>query len=112
MDGLRTHVGPGTFLGTLDQSDRADILRLGRERHLPRGSHVIVQGDHSDAVFVLLEGQVKVVLTTPEGRTVVLCVLGPGEVLGEFESIRGGESPREAGNVNLCDVEALRRYAF
>ena len=105
MDGLRTHVGPGTFLGTLDQSDRADILRLGRERHL-------VQGDHSDAVFVLLEGQVKVVLTTPEGRTVVLCVLGPGEVLGEFESIRGGESPREAGNVNLCDVEALRRYAF
>jgi CRP-like cAMP-binding protein len=102
--GSSTQVGAGTFVGALDAADRADLLALGGERRFPRGAHVIVQGDHSDTVFVLLEGQVKVVVTTPEGRTAVLTVLGPGELLGEFEAIRGGGGPREAGNVAATPI--------
>jgi CRP-like cAMP-binding protein len=107
---LASKVGQGTFLGRLDPSDRADLLALGGERRFPQGAHVIVQGDHSDTVFVLLEGLVKVVLTTPGGRSVVLGVLGPGELLGEFEAIRGDGAPREAGNVAATPI-AVRALA-
>jgi CRP-like cAMP-binding protein len=34
----------------------------------------------------------------------VLCVLGPGELLGEFEAIRGRGCPREAGNVAATPI--------
>jgi CRP/FNR family cyclic AMP-dependent transcriptional regulator len=91
-------------MGLLDPSDRADLMQLGRPQRFPRGAHVIVQGDHSDTVFILLEGHVKVVLTTSDGREAVLSVLSPGELLGEFETIRGGGCPREAGNVALGPI--------
>lgn len=104
---LPAQVGPGTFLGLLDPTDRADLMQLGRLRRFPRGAHLIVQGDHSDTVFVLLEGDVKVVITTPDGREVVLCVMSPGDAVGEWETIRGDGSPREAGNIAL-DAIAVR----
>lgn len=34
----------------------------------------------------------------------MLCVLGPGELLGEFEAIRGRGCPREAGNVAATPI--------
>jgi CRP-like cAMP-binding protein len=100
----QTQIGPGTFLGLLDAADRADLMCLGGERRLPKGAHVIVQGSHDDTVFVLLDGHVKVVITTAGGRSVVLCVLGPGELLGEFEAVRGDGAPREAGNVAAAPI--------
>ena len=45
---------------------------LGRPRAFRRGASIMVQGDHSDAVLVLLRGLVKVTLDTADGHEIVL----------------------------------------
>jgi CRP/FNR family cyclic AMP-dependent transcriptional regulator len=109
--------GLGGFVGALDPDARAALLALGRVRRFPRGAMFIVQGARDDMVGVLLAGSVKVTLDTADGREVVLAVLGPGDLLGEFEALEPEVVSRTASNVALeaieCRVfsaEDLRRF--
>lgn len=93
-----------SLLGRLEPADRAFLLRLGHPKRFRKGARIIVQGDHSDTVFLSLSGLVKVTLDTPDGREIVLAVLGAGELLGEFEVIEG-RPQRSAGTVAVLPVE-------
>jgi CRP/FNR family cyclic AMP-dependent transcriptional regulator len=93
-----------SYLGRLEPADRAFLLRLGHPRRFRKGARITVQGDHSDDVFVVLSGLTKVTLDTPDGREIVLTVLGAGDLLGEFEVIEGTPQ-RAAGNVAVLPVE-------
>ena len=92
------------MLGRLEPADRAFLLRLGHPKRFRKGARIIVQGDHIDTVFLSLSGLVKVTLDTPDGREIVLAVLGAGEVLREFEVIEG-RPQRSAGTVAVLPVE-------
>lgn len=65
----------------------------------------MLQGDHEDTVFVLIDGSVKITLDTADGREVVLAVRHPGDVLGEFEALAPESSGRAAANIALEPVE-------
>lgn len=93
-----------SYLGRLEPADREFLLRLGHPKRFRKGARIIVQGDHSDNVFLTLSGLIKVTLDTPDGREVVLSVLGAGDLLGEFEVIEGMPQ-RAAGNVAVLPVE-------
>jgi CRP/FNR family cyclic AMP-dependent transcriptional regulator len=93
-----------SYLGRLEPADRAFLLRLGHPKRFRKGARIIVQGDHSDDVFLILSGLAKVTLDTPDGREIVLTVLGAGDVLGEFEVIEDMPQ-RAAGNVAVLPVE-------
>lgn len=96
-----------SFLGMLDAADRAYLHSLGEPRTYRAGARPIVQGDHSDTVFLLISGLLKVTVDTTDGREVVLSLLGPGDLFGEFEVIEGGAPVRTAGNVAVEDVACL-----
>jgi CRP/FNR family cyclic AMP-dependent transcriptional regulator len=107
----------GGFVALLDPDARAALLGLGRVRRYRHGATLILQGARDDTVCVVLEGRVKVTLDTPDGREVVLAVLGPGDLLGEFEAIEPELVSRTASNVALDPVECrvfaaddLRRF--
>lgn len=106
----------GGFVALLDPEARAALLGLGRLRRYRRGATLILQGARDDTVCVVLEGRVKVTLDTPDGREVVLAVLGPGDLTGYFEAI-DPELPSTASNVALEPVQCrlftaddLRRF--
>jgi CRP-like cAMP-binding protein len=104
---LAESVDRRSFLGLLDPADREHLLSLGERRTFRAGARPIVQGDHSDTVFLVLSGLVKVTVDTPDGREVVLALLGPGDLLGEFEVIEGGTSARAASNVAVQELDAV-----
>lgn len=93
-----------SYLGRLEPADREVLLRLGHPRRFRSGARIIVQGDHSDHVFLALSGLTKVTLDTLDGREIVLSVLGPGDLLGEFEVIEGVPL-RAAGSVAMLPVD-------
>jgi CRP/FNR family cyclic AMP-dependent transcriptional regulator len=68
----------------LPARDLERIITLVHERRFPAGTSVLTAEQPGEAVYVLLEGSVKVHLFTPEGAEVILAVLGPGEVVGEM----------------------------
>lgn len=100
------------FLQVLRPEDRIALTNAGRSRGYRRGATIIVQGDHSDTVFVLTRRWVKITHDTSSGREIVLSVLGPGDVLGDWEAIDPAIGPRLAGTVALEPPTAGRRLDY
>lgn len=51
-------------------------------RLIERGGLIFVEGQTADAVFILAEGEVRVVRETDDGREVILRLIRPGEMFG------------------------------
>jgi CRP/FNR family transcriptional regulator, cyclic AMP receptor protein len=93
---------PGTLLHGLGSADRAALLGLGTRRSYQPGEVLIREGAAVADVFLLLDGYVKVLGTSVEGRTVLLSVRGAGDVVGELAALDG--KPRCASVVALGAV--------
>lgn len=63
-------------------------------RHYPRGTVILNVDDHSDSLYIILSGEVKIYLSDDEGKEVILNVQGTGEYFGEMALIDSG--PRSA----------------
>ncbi len=61
-----------------------ELARRGQVRALARNAIFINEGDHGDALFVILSGRVKVFVADAEGREMVLDIHGPGDYVGEM----------------------------
>jgi len=87
----------------------ADITR---EREYPKNSVILFEDDPGDALYVVVKGQVKVVLIGEDGREVILSVLGEGEFFGEMALI--DDEPRSAHVIAMEDstLIVLRREDF
>ena len=63
-------------------------------RRYPKNTVVITEGDDANALYVVLEGEVKVFLANDEGREIIINIQGPGEHFGELALI--DDAPRSA----------------
>jgi CRP/FNR family cyclic AMP-dependent transcriptional regulator len=93
-----------TFLARLDDSTRRAFGELGVARRHRRGATVLYEGDTGDGVLFVVEGRLKVLATTADGRELVLGLRGPGELLGELTAIAQDGRPRYATVVALDDL--------
>ena len=80
----RTEVSVGDF-----------VARNGRSRSYDTGEPLFHEGDPSVNVYACVSGAVKVYVTVPSGRELLLGLKLPGEELGELSAI--DERPRSAG---------------
>jgi len=88
------------------------VVDLARERSYPKNSVILFEDDPGDALYVVVDGQVKVVLIGEDGREVILSVLGEGEFFGEMALI--DDEPRSAHVIAMEDssLVVLRREDF
>ena len=88
------------------------VVEVTRERTYPKNSVILFEDDPGDALYVVAQGQVKVVLIGEDGREVILSVLGPGEFFGEMALI--DDEPRSAHVIAMEDSSllVLRREDF
>ncbi len=85
----------------VDASATSQLARMGRVQRFAPHTIVLIEGDFSDGVFVILQGRVKAFVSEPDGGEIVLSVLGPGECFGEM-TLDGG--PRIASVITLENV--------
>jgi CRP-like cAMP-binding protein len=90
---------------TLDQEDLERLsAQLGLHRY-PKNSPVFFSGDAGTTLCLVKSGRVKLSLTSPEGREVILDLFGPGDVFGELALLDG--EPRSADAVAIEPTEIL-----
>ncbi|MDA0563850.1 Crp/Fnr family transcriptional regulator [Streptomonospora sp. S1-112] len=82
-------MGRQGFGGRLTDAQWSTFLREGATRGYGDGQTIVRQGDRDTAVFLLVEGTVKVTALRPDGEHVLLALRGPGEALGEFSALSG-----------------------
>jgi len=97
--------GMPLFAGmTPDDLDR--ILQGARSQRVPAGSAVFEQGEEASSFFVLLDGHVRVVKTTPEGQQITVRYITPGELMGIAQALGRTTYPGTATAVVDCVVLA------
>lgn len=68
--------------------DQAALLSNAVEkRRFKRGELMVEQGKKSDALFIILAGRARVLMTDRKSREVILASLQPGDYLGEMSLI-------------------------
>ena len=91
--------------GGLDPSALGELAAVCVPRTYRRDQYLMYQGDPGDHLVVVVEGLIKIIVTSDRGDEMVLATLGPGEVLGELSVIDQG--PRSASAVAVQHTTAL-----
>lgn len=63
------------------------IIARGTRMNLRAGQVLFAEGDPSTSVFCCISGRVKVFVTTPSGRDLMLGMKAPGQAFGELSAI-------------------------
>jgi CRP/FNR family transcriptional regulator, cyclic AMP receptor protein len=82
------------------------------ERTYKKGQLIFYQGDPAEALFVVIEGRVKVVVVNEAGDEMVLVTLQPVDVFGEVALIDGEPRSASAETLEQTRVLVLTRTTF
>jgi signal transduction histidine kinase len=98
-----------SFFAPFDDAARNTLL--GTAEHLIRGPGACIfeEGDAPDALYLVLEGEIEVTRRTPDGLTVMLARIGPGDCLGEmgvFDGEKRSASAHTVGQTRLARLPA------
>ncbi len=88
------------------------LVQATTRKILDKDTVVVEEHESGDTLFMILSGKVKVTNIGPDGKEVILSVLGPGEFFGEMSLL--DEEPRSANVVSMAKTEMmlLRRKDF
>lgn len=90
----------------------AELDRLKFTATYPSGSVLFREGEAPQAVLVLCQGKAKLSVASREGKTVILSIAEPGEVLGMSSAISGHPHETTAETVEPVQVTVIRRNDF
>lgn len=89
----------------LDERELAAIAAVAKPRRFAKDD-VVFYADESGDIFCLIrEGQVKVTMISPEGKEIILKLLGPGDFFGEMALL--DDEPRSATVVATENLELM-----
>ena len=92
-------------LASLSRDDLLDLAASARKRSYAKGQVIFHRDDPGDSLHIIIKGEVRVVLPSPEGEEVTLALLGPGDFFGDLCLLDGG--PRSATTVAIKTTETL-----
>jgi CRP/FNR family transcriptional regulator len=78
----------------------------------PSGALLFVEGQLPRGIFVLCKGSVKLSINSPSGRTMIVKLAEPGEVLGLSATISGKPHEVTAETIDACQVNFVKRDDF
>jgi len=78
----------------------------------PEGAVLFVEEEDPRGVFMLCKGRVKLTMTSSDGRTVILRIVEPGEVLGLHGAVSGKPYQSTAETLEPCQVNFIKREDF
>jgi CRP-like cAMP-binding protein len=100
------------LFAALNDEQISELARVARRHRYDRDASIFFQGEPGDTFYVILSGQVKVSVSSPEGQEAILVMLDSGESFGEFALL--DEQPRSATieTTTPTEVVSLRKDDF
>src|SRR5688500_6073485 len=96
----------------LDDRELASIAAVAKTRRYAKDDVIFHESESGDVFCLIREGKVKVTMISPEGKEIILSMLGPGDFFGEMALL--DDQPRSATVVALepLDVVTIWRSDF
>ncbi len=100
------------LFANLNESALNVLARVSRVRTLPKGYFLFSKDDPGEAAYVVRSGCISILLTTPDGRELVINEMRAGDCFGELALLTG--QPRSAGAVarEPSEVVVIPREEF
>ena len=89
---------------------RLDDIKLSK--YYPRGSVLFVEGQRPRGVYILCEGRAKLSISSAEGKTLVLRIAQPGDLLGLNSALTGLPYDATAATLENCRIDFVSRADF
>jgi CRP/FNR family cyclic AMP-dependent transcriptional regulator len=110
----------GEFLGSLplfaglSEARLAALAQESRFKRVPRGSYLFFQGDLADALYVVRSGSFAILLSSPDGRELVINEMHCGDCFGELGLLTGKlrSTSAMARGAGSSEVLVIPRDAF
>jgi CRP/FNR family cyclic AMP-dependent transcriptional regulator len=78
----------------------------------PKGSLLFVEGEEPRGVFILCSGRAKLTTSSTEGKTLIVKIAEPGEVLGASATILGKPYEVSAETIEPSQLNFIKREDF
>lgn len=97
---------------SLSETALQQLQQIGVLRHTEAHESILHEGFAADRVHIVCKGRIKITATSHDGRTLLLRVAGPGDVLGLASLLLGASYRVSAETLEPCDLKSVRRQDF
>ena len=84
------------LLGQLGGEMLDKLLSMTVSRKLAKNETLFVKGDPGDSFFGVMEGKIKIVTTSPNGKEITLNIIEEGQFFGEIALLDGMDRTADA----------------
>lgn len=95
----------------LDAIRLAKLAKMGEFRLYPKNEILITEGEQSNALYILVKGQLKAFTRNPSGREVIFNIMKPGELFGEM-FLDGGRRSASVKAMEASECIVLEESQF
>jgi len=96
----------------LEHDQLAGLANVTSLQKFARNALVILAEDQGDSFFIIRSGRVKVSVTGPDGREIILSQLGSGEFFGELSLLDGHPRSADVTTLERTELLMIRRRDF
>jgi CRP/FNR family transcriptional regulator, cyclic AMP receptor protein len=93
----------------LSDSERESLFARARTQKYAANESIFLMGSPGDRMVAVLNGTIRISVPSPDGKEIVLAILGPGEICGEIALLDGKERTADAKAATDCNVVVLER---
>src|ERR1700687_4247396 len=88
------------------------LCRYAKHTTLKRGATLFSKGDPGNSLFAVISGTVKISVSSPDGRSAIFNLIGPGEIIGEIAVLDGQARTADATANTNCEIFVIDRREF
>ena len=90
------------FCGILDDSDILQLEAISKDKNIPKGKNVFLQGDEVRTFYNIKQGSVKIYKLSHDGRKQIVGFLYPGDFLGMSDQDLYAYNAEALEDTKLC----------
>jgi CRP/FNR family cyclic AMP-dependent transcriptional regulator len=96
----------------LDAQAFEQLGRYAKHSTLKRGATIFSKGDPGNSLIAVISGTVKISISSPDGRSAILNLIGAGEIFGEVAVLDGQARTADATANTNCEIFVIDRREF
>ena len=105
---LRKH----PYFADLEPEAFEQLCRYAKHATMKRGATIASKGDPGNSLIAVISGTVKISVSSPDGRSAILNLIGAGEIFGEVAVLDGLARTADATANTNCELFIIDRRDF
>lgn len=96
----------------LNPEELTDLAQIAVPRNTAKGEILFLDGDPANGFYLLLEGQVRIYKSSPDGKEYTIHIINPGHIFAEVAAFEGGRYPANCSSLEDSKIAFFPKDKF